>query len=475
MAGRNKPFKFSIDLSSILVTLSTEMYIEKKVTESGAVRRKSRIILGKSIDSGKSEQVAAESKLENAATNLASTTSADSLPSTDVQNTGTPTKTAPSSTTTSTQPNNQKSSSPESAYDPLFEGDNAEFQFLKLFVDEASQTVCVVARHKKARRLVVAFRGSMCEQNIQSFDDKTASEIDIVSMSPEVSFPPRMLVANSFKLAATSLRHNNYTDNYTPSVAGSEASPFLGPSATTTPAGAVDTGPAQHTIQVGSDLYTDTWKENTVNEEILLQIPLSSKGLNQTEINNKSIEMRMQKLASVTKEPSPSKLKQTSSVRLRRQSSLEYDDIEPPNDADADANVHVKNMNCVNRECKKSCLCVGHTTAHVMSTSAGIVAYCLATVERRVRNELHKYPRFAPKMKLHNGFWAMYNSIRNPLHEFIRTELVLEPTDVFVTGHCLGGALATICAFDLSVHTVAPINLYLNSNPSKTAHKRRRR
>jgi surfactin synthase thioesterase subunit len=104
-----------------------------------------------------------------------------------------------------------------------------------------------------------------------------------------------------------------------------------------------------------------------------------------------------------------------------------------------------------------------------------MVAYGLASVERKVKSEVQKIPRFAPKVKLHSGFWDMYNSIRNPLHEFIRTELVLEPTDLFVTGHCLGGALATICALDLSIHTVAPINLFLNSNHSKSTHKRRRR
>ena len=51
----------------------------------------------------------------------------------------------------------------------------------------------------------------------------------------------------------------------------------------------------------------------------------------------------------------------------------------------------------------------------------------------------------------------------------VRKELTARPAHLYVTGHSLGGALATFAAFDLSVHSIPRINaslkarLHLNS------------
>lgn len=483
VAGRNKPFKFSIDLSSILVTLSTEIYIDKKINSFGEIKRKSRTSLGKSTESGvnSGKDSSTESKSE---TKMESKVDPLSMPA--------------STTNSNTKNKNIGMLSIEKAYDPLFEGDKSEFQFLKLFVDEATQTVCVVGRRKKARRLVIAFRGSCGEQNILSFNDKTAVEVDITSLAPDVPFPPRMYIANSIKLADTSMRLNS-TDATTPSL-DTESVPFIVPpntTNTTTGTGTsnknsstntIHTAPTHHTIQIGTDLYSDTWRENAVNEELLLQTPLSTKGMTQQEIAHKSIELRMRKLSSASKgssvDPSPTKQQQQqqkrlSNGRVQRQFSTDIDEIDQQRDVNQVAETpHIteKNNNCCTKaNCMKGCRCIGNLTAQIMSTSAGIVAYSLAAIEHKIKEEIHKYPQFAPKIKVHNGFWTMYSSIRNQLHEYIRTELVLEPADVLVTGHCLGGALSTLCALDLSIHTIAPINLFLNSTSNKMARKRRRK
>lgn len=453
VAGRNKPFKFSIDLSSILITLSTDIYIDKKSNDFVANRRKSRasynsIGLSKIIDSTK-DTPEDETKTEKSST--------------------------------SAPPSLRVPASPEDAYEipSCFEGDNAQFQFLKLFVDEATQTVCVVGRRKRARRLVIAFRGSCGETNIHAFDDKIATEVEILSLSPEASFPPRMLVAASAKLLATGAQQTALdTASPRPVSTGFTLDGIMSPK---TPE------PASHAIQVGPDLYADTWKENVATEESLLQIPRVHRGMSQSDINRKSIEMRMTKLASAYKEDpaEPTVVnRRQSSTRLRRQSSVDYDEVEQRDPGTTTAatgpgqqlaNSTEAAKNCVETECKRSCMCIGQTCAHICSTGAGVIAYGLASVERAVTDEISKYPRFAPKIKLHSGFWNMYKSIRNQLHEFVRTELVLEPADVLVTGHCLGGALATLCALDLSVHTVAPINLFLNADVSKPVLKRRRK
>ena len=47
---------------------------------------------------------------------------------------------------------------------------------------------------------------------------------------------------------------------------------------------------------------------------------------------------------------------------------------------------------------------------------------------------------------------------REFIHSTIRKELSEELGDVLVTGHSLGGALASLCAYDLQIHTLLPIN-----------------
>ena len=47
---------------------------------------------------------------------------------------------------------------------------------------------------------------------------------------------------------------------------------------------------------------------------------------------------------------------------------------------------------------------------------------------------------------------------REFIHATIRKELSEELGDVLVTGHSLGGALASLCAYDLQIHTLIPVN-----------------
>ena len=60
-----------------------------------------------------------------------------------------------------------------------------------------------------------------------------------------------------------------------------------------------------------------------------------------------------------------------------------------------------------------------------------------------------------------SGFYNAYLSVRPFIHEVLRIELKKNPTTVYFTGHSLGGALATLAAFDVSLNTIPRVNAYL--------------
>ncbi|GAB0490403.1 hypothetical protein MMPV_001640 [Pyropia vietnamensis] len=58
----------------------------------------------------------------------------------------------------------------------------------------------------------------------------------------------------------------------------------------------------------------------------------------------------------------------------------------------------------------------------------------------------------AKRPRVHSGFWMAYESVRSELLDDVRRCLTEVPNRrVMVTGHSLGGALATLCAFDCRV------------------------
>ena len=63
---------------------------------------------------------------------------------------------------------------------------------------------------------------------------------------------------------------------------------------------------------------------------------------------------------------------------------------------------------------------------------------------------------------------------REFIHSKIRKELSEELGDVLVTGHSLGGALASLCAYDLQIHTLIPINKELETIGTGLGRNRKR-
>ena len=95
---------------------------------------------------------------------------------------------------------------------------------------------------------------------------------------------------------------------------------------------------------------------------------------------------------------------------------------------------------------------IGGATVQILDQSAGLV-----------RSAAKYTPVLQGLVKpyIHSGFWEAYSLVREFVHAVVRRELIEEPTDLFVTGHSLGGALGNIAALDLAVHTLPRINAYL--------------
>lgn len=74
-----------------------------------------------------------------------------------------------------------------------------------------------------------------------------------------------------------------------------------------------------------------------------------------------------------------------------------------------------------------------------------------------------KWVNIFPPRRIHTGFSLAYDTVRHDILNAIKT---LSPPRVFVTGHSLGGALATLAALDLATeHPSTQITMYNFGSP----------
>ncbi|HEY9734998.1 MAG TPA: lipase family protein [Trichocoleus sp.] len=70
-----------------------------------------------------------------------------------------------------------------------------------------------------------------------------------------------------------------------------------------------------------------------------------------------------------------------------------------------------------------------------------------AIVDGEDREKIYPYEgESSSNAKMHRGFVAAYFSVRDEIHDYIKNQPV---STAVVTGHSLGGALATLCAVDI--------------------------
>ena len=67
-----------------------------------------------------------------------------------------------------------------------------------------------------------------------------------------------------------------------------------------------------------------------------------------------------------------------------------------------------------------------------------------------------------PKVGLHSGFWKAFQELKTEIVVTLREKMRVHPgASILLTGHSLGGALATVAAFELA-HAGFPIVVVLN-------------
>jgi predicted lipase len=70
------------------------------------------------------------------------------------------------------------------------------------------------------------------------------------------------------------------------------------------------------------------------------------------------------------------------------------------------------------------------------------------------------------KIQVHSGFYRQYLVVRDKIHEIVRQWIETETiSGIIVTGHSLGGALATLCAVDLQFNFEFPIGVVTFGSP----------
>jgi hypothetical protein len=75
------------------------------------------------------------------------------------------------------------------------------------------------------------------------------------------------------------------------------------------------------------------------------------------------------------------------------------------------------------------------------------------------------YGNYASDIRVHQGFLKCYKSVRDRILEYIqkhRDEIGV----IFVTGHSLGGALATLCAVDIQYNYSIYLEVYTSGAPA---------
>jgi hypothetical protein len=101
------------------------------------------------------------------------------------------------------------------------------------------------------------------------------------------------------------------------------------------------------------------------------------------------------------------------------------------------------------------------TLAHVLYDQRSNIVFvvfsgtsngCLATLDLDyLQSELTGISNYTAGIRGHNGMYTAYKSIRLALLSQIQPYLDRQP-QIVITGHSLGGALSTLCAFDLAYY-----------------------
>lgn len=99
---------------------------------------------------------------------------------------------------------------------------------------------------------------------------------------------------------------------------------------------------------------------------------------------------------------------------------------------------------------------------NVYNTNTKNTQVSLRNIITKSKNTQNYLRNIESSAKIHNGFFTIYLNIKT---ELIDTLTKLNPTNIVITGHSLGAAVATICAADLYLLGYSNIVSYIFASP----------
>ena len=107
---------------------------------------------------------------------------------------------------------------------------------------------------------------------------------------------------------------------------------------------------------------------------------------------------------------------------------------------------------------------IGQNVNNVVNSAVDATTVVVGNAADMVANVASQTPGLKNIVQphVHSGFFEAYSVVRPFVHRTLWRELSADPAHVYFAGHSLGGALATIAAYDCTVHTIPRVQSYLD-------------
>lgn len=325
---------------------------------------------------------------------------------------------------------------------------------------EDHDTFCFIARHVKQKRIVVSFRGTSSKKHWNANLNYAQKEVNFYALPPLGPVNVSSLIASSPHAAAVlsttpyaaaagndkgNSNSNNNSNNNNSNLASTnqdnnylhagESSPYFEHINSEFPPD----------VEVDDDDESSDEEETTDNEGNVISTKKSTKKKDEPTASRDFSFLSPMKALSATAamlSPSPHHARQQS----QHQPSTPY--YNNNNNANATPSASTASPSSPQSPPSPS----SSSSTNAWNSAMGFV-FQKASETPGLKAMVNP--------SVHSGFWESYSVVREFVHGVLRRELALESSQVYFTGHSLGGALATLACLDVSIHTIPRMNALL--------------